>query len=125
MIRLRQVALVARDLDAAVGELCERLGLSVCFRDPGVGAFGLHNALMTIGEGTSDVMRRLWAAWAAVRAERAATGMTLTALRVDAREVTAGDGSRQPTLFPVLQATVDMLNRLRALAKSVPVARSG
>jgi catechol 2,3-dioxygenase-like lactoylglutathione lyase family enzyme len=56
MIRLRQVALVARDLDAAVDELCERLGLQVCFRDPGVGAFGLHNALMTIGDQFLEVV---------------------------------------------------------------------
>ena len=56
MIRLRQVALVARDLDAAVGELCERLGLTVCFNDPGVGAFGLHNALMTIGDQFLEVV---------------------------------------------------------------------
>lgn len=56
MIRLRQVALVAHDLDAVVGELCERLGLSVCFRDPGVGAFGLHNALMMIGDQFLEVV---------------------------------------------------------------------
>ncbi len=56
MIRLRQVALVARDLDAAVSELCERLGLRVCFQDPGVGTFGLHNALMTIGDQFLEVV---------------------------------------------------------------------
>ena len=56
MIRLRQVALVARDLDATVGELCERLGLTGCFRDPGVGVFGLHNALMTIGDQFLEVV---------------------------------------------------------------------
>ncbi len=56
MIRLRQVALVARDLDAAVGELCERLGLTVCYQDPGVGVFGLHNALMTIGDQFLEVV---------------------------------------------------------------------
>ncbi len=56
MIRLRQVALVAHDLDATVGQLCERLGLTVCFRDPGVGAFGLHNALMMIGDQFLEVV---------------------------------------------------------------------
>ena len=49
MIRLRQVALVARELEPVVDRLCSELGLSVCFRDPGVGAFGLHNALFKIG----------------------------------------------------------------------------
>ena len=55
MIRLRQVALVARDL-AVVDELCELFGLTVCFRDPGVGAFGLHNALMVIGDQFLEVV---------------------------------------------------------------------
>jgi len=56
MIRLRQVALVARDLDRAVDELCRNLGLTVCYRDPGVGAFGLHNALMMIGDQFLEVV---------------------------------------------------------------------
>ena len=56
MIRLRQVALVATDLDAVVSELCERLGLTVCFNDPGVGEFGLHNALMVIGDQFLEVV---------------------------------------------------------------------
>lgn len=56
MIRLRQVALVARDLDAAVGELCARLGLRVCYHDPGVALFGLHNALMVIGDQFLEVV---------------------------------------------------------------------
>ena len=56
MIRLRQVALVAADLDAVVAELCETFALSVCFIDPGVGAFGLRNALMTIGDQFLEVV---------------------------------------------------------------------
>lgn len=56
MIRLRQVALVARQLDTAVDELCNALGLTVCYRDPGVGAFGLHNALMCIGDQFLEVV---------------------------------------------------------------------
>jgi hypothetical protein len=56
MIRLRQVALVARDLETVVAELCERLGLSVCFHDPGVAEFGLHNALMVIGDQFLEVV---------------------------------------------------------------------
>ena len=47
---------MARDLDQAVSELCSTLGLTVCFRDPGVGAFGLHNALMTIGDQFLEVV---------------------------------------------------------------------
>jgi hypothetical protein len=56
VIRLRQVALVARELDPVVDELCARFGLRVCFRDPGVATFGLHNALMTIGDQFLEVV---------------------------------------------------------------------
>jgi Glyoxalase-like domain len=47
--RLRQVALVARDLDAVVQDLHEAFGLEVAFNDPSVGAFGLRNAVLPIG----------------------------------------------------------------------------
>ena len=56
MIRLRQVALVAAHRDAVVAELCTFLGVSVCFEDPGVAVFGLHNALMTIGDQFLEVV---------------------------------------------------------------------
>ena len=35
MLRIRQLALVARDLEPVVEDLCAVLGVSVCFRDPG------------------------------------------------------------------------------------------
>jgi len=56
MIRLRQVALVARDLDPVVDALCSTFGLTVCFHDPGVGEFGLHNALMVVGDQFIEVV---------------------------------------------------------------------
>jgi Glyoxalase-like domain len=56
VIRLRQVALVARELDPVVDELGDRFGLTVSFRDPGVATFGLHNALMTIGDQFLEVV---------------------------------------------------------------------
>jgi hypothetical protein len=56
MMRLRQVALVAEHLDPVVDELCSTLGLSVCFNDPGVGEFGLVNALMVIGDQFLEVV---------------------------------------------------------------------
>jgi len=56
MIRLRQVALVAHDLDLAIASVRSALGLDVCFRDPGVAAFGLHNALFTIGDQFLEVV---------------------------------------------------------------------
>ncbi len=55
-IRLRQVALVAADLDAAEEAIVDRLGLSMCFRDPGVAEFGLRNALFPIGDRLLEVV---------------------------------------------------------------------
>ncbi|HTN80305.1 MAG TPA: VOC family protein, partial [Acidimicrobiales bacterium] len=55
-IRLRQVALVARDLDPTVEELRNLLGVDVCFRDPGVAEFGLVNALFALGDGFLEVV---------------------------------------------------------------------
>lgn len=56
MIRLRQVALVARDLELTTGFLADEYGLTVCFTDPGVATFGLHNALMTVGDQFLEVV---------------------------------------------------------------------
>src|SRR5436190_10026112 len=56
MIRLRQVALAAAELDPVVERLCDALAVNVCFRDPGVAEFGLHNALMTIGDQFLEVV---------------------------------------------------------------------
>lgn len=50
MIRLRQIALVADDLDKAIADVQHHLDVDVCFRDPGVAEFGLHNALFRIGD---------------------------------------------------------------------------
>jgi len=55
-LRIRQVALVAADLDPVVRQLCELLGVEVCFRDPAVGHFGLHNALMVLGDTFLEVV---------------------------------------------------------------------
>jgi catechol 2,3-dioxygenase-like lactoylglutathione lyase family enzyme len=56
MIRLRQVALVARDLETATDRLCELLGVEVVYRDPGVAEFGLHNTLMLVGDQFLEVV---------------------------------------------------------------------
>lgn len=50
MIRLRQIALVVRDLEPTVEQISRTLDVDVCYRDPGVGVFGLHNALFCIGD---------------------------------------------------------------------------
>lgn len=55
-IRLRQVALVAADLAAVEAEIEAALGVELCFRDPGVGHFGLVNALYPIGDKLLEVV---------------------------------------------------------------------
>ncbi|MCP5028263.1 MAG: hypothetical protein GY929_18455 [Actinomycetia bacterium] len=55
-MRLRQIALVAHDLEATLADLGEELGADVCFRDPGVGAFGLHNGLLALGDTFLEVV---------------------------------------------------------------------
>ena len=55
-MRLRQIALVAHDLDTVVHALCEAFDLEVAFRDPGVATFGLHNAVLPVGNQFIEVV---------------------------------------------------------------------
>ena len=55
-LRLRQICLVARELKPVEENLNEVLGINVCFRDPGVGLFGLENALFPIGNQLLEVV---------------------------------------------------------------------
>ena len=55
-LRLRQICLVARELKPVEENLNEVLGINVCFRDPGVGFFGLENALFPIGNQLLEVV---------------------------------------------------------------------
>src|SRR5881394_3634192 len=48
-LRLRQIALVARALEPVERPLTSVLATEVCYRDPGVGKYGLHNALWALG----------------------------------------------------------------------------
>ena len=56
MARLRQAVLVARDLDGVATPLRSELGLGAPFRDPGVAAFGLRNAVMALGDTFVEVV---------------------------------------------------------------------
>jgi hypothetical protein len=55
-LRMRQICLVARHLAPVVDELRARLGLEVCHRDPGVGKYGLENALFPLGNQFLEVV---------------------------------------------------------------------
>ena len=54
--RLRQVALVAADLEAARARIEDELGLRDPFEDPGVAEFGLNNAVYEIGDTFLEVV---------------------------------------------------------------------
>jgi catechol 2,3-dioxygenase-like lactoylglutathione lyase family enzyme len=49
-MRLRQIALVAEDLDARTRDVADLLGLQAGYADPGVGAYGLENVVMPVGD---------------------------------------------------------------------------
>jgi len=50
MIRLRQIAWAATDLEGGATDVAQHLGLEVCYVDPGVGVFGLENRLFCVGD---------------------------------------------------------------------------
>ena len=54
--RLRQVALVARDCGQVAGELRRAFDLPPPFHDPGVGRFGLTNAVFAVGDTFVEVV---------------------------------------------------------------------
>jgi hypothetical protein len=54
--RLRQVALAAADRDATAGQLKEAFGWPAPFHDPGVGHFGLTNAVFAAGDTFVEVV---------------------------------------------------------------------
>ena len=55
-MRLRQIALVTTELRAVEHEICDKLGLEVCYRDPGLSHFGLRHGLYAIGDQILEVV---------------------------------------------------------------------
>ncbi len=55
-MRLRQIALVARDLPPVVEALRAVLGLGEAFADTGVAEFGLHNVVLPVGDTFLEVV---------------------------------------------------------------------
>lgn len=47
---LRQVAVLARDLDATVDAICDTFALAVCHRSDHIDGFAMSNALLPVGE---------------------------------------------------------------------------
>ncbi|MDO8475299.1 MAG: VOC family protein [Candidatus Rokubacteria bacterium] len=55
-LRMRQICLVARQLAPVVEVFRDVFGLEACHRDPGVGKYGLENALFPTGNGFLEVV---------------------------------------------------------------------
>jgi hypothetical protein len=55
-LRLRQIALVARELRPVVDDLRAVLGIEPCYVDPGVATFGLENTLLPVGNQLLEVV---------------------------------------------------------------------
>jgi len=55
-MRLRQIALVATDLAAACADISAVLGIDYAFDDPGVGKYGLRNAVFPVGDTFLEVV---------------------------------------------------------------------
>jgi catechol 2,3-dioxygenase-like lactoylglutathione lyase family enzyme len=55
-MRLRQIALVGEDLAACEADIRAILGLEYAYDDPGVGTFGLKNAVFPVGETFLEVV---------------------------------------------------------------------
>ncbi len=55
-IQLRQIALVAHELEPVLEDLTAILGINRCYVDPGVGVFGLENTLMPVGRNFLEVV---------------------------------------------------------------------
>jgi hypothetical protein len=55
-LRLRQICLVAPELESAVQAVRSIFGVEVCHRDEGVGKYGLVNALFTFGHAFLEIV---------------------------------------------------------------------
>jgi hypothetical protein len=66
-MRLRQIAFAAHDLDAVVADLRAVLDLPAPYHDPGVAIFGLHNAVLPVGDTFLEVVSPVEAETAAGR----------------------------------------------------------
>lgn len=55
-LRIRQIALIARELAPVVDDIRDVFGLEVAYRDPQVAAFGLENAVFPLGNQFLEVV---------------------------------------------------------------------
>lgn len=99
-MRLRQIALVAHDLEASKADIVSVLGLGADFPDPGVGHFGLANAVWPVGDTFLEVVSPKQEGTTAGRLleKRGGDGGYMTIFQVDdikaARDRASGAGVR-------------------------------
>ncbi|MDE0886855.1 MAG: VOC family protein [Myxococcota bacterium] len=98
-MRLRQVCLVARQLEPTVESLAALLDTEICYRDPGISFFGLENALLPLGTDFLEVVAPIEAETAASRhLERRGEGGYMLLIQCEdgklARERALGQGAR-------------------------------
>lgn len=99
-MRIRQIALVGADLEAAKADIVGVLGLGGDYADPGVGKYGLHNAVWPIGDTFLEVVSPTQEGTTAGRLldKRGGDGGYMVILQVDdmkaARERAAAHGVR-------------------------------
>src|SRR5512139_3331802 len=55
-LRLRQICLVAADLEREAARVREALGVQECYRDPNVAKYGLHNVLFPVGTSFVEIV---------------------------------------------------------------------
>ena len=87
-IQLRQICLVAAQLEPVIEDLTAILGINVCYVDDGVAAFGLENALMPIGRNFLEVVAPIQDATAGGRylERRGGDGGYMVITQADSRE---------------------------------------
>lgn len=108
--RLRQIALVAADLDAVVDRLGTVLGLRVAHRDPAVAAFGLRNAVLPLGTQFVEVV--------SPTRPGTAGGRQLERLGGDGGYMVIGHVGPAPADHEALRARVEQLGVRIALAST-------
>jgi catechol 2,3-dioxygenase-like lactoylglutathione lyase family enzyme len=84
-MRLRQIALVAKDLAATRADISAVLGIDYAYDDPGVGKYGLRNAVFPIGDTFLEVVSPKQAGTTAGRLleKRGGDGGYMVILQVD------------------------------------------
>jgi len=88
MLRLRQICLVASELEKPVADLKAIFGLETCFHDPNVAKYGLENALLPVGTDFLEVVAPFQEETAAGRylARRGGDGGYMVILQCDDAE---------------------------------------